>query len=69
MAEILDVVPVSVAARRAGVSYVWLKALIARGEVRTVRDRAGRLYLPAREMERLAARYERHRARGAALVR
>lgn len=63
MTRTIDILPLAACARRVGVSYPWLKTLALRGRVRTVRDRAGRLYVPMPEVARLSARYQRHRTR------
>ncbi len=60
MEEVLDILPIAAAARHIGICYPWLRTLVTRGEVRVLRDRAGRLYLPMPEVERLGRRYEQH---------
>jgi predicted site-specific integrase-resolvase len=58
---VLDIMPIGACARHVGVSAPWVKRLVERGEVRVVADRVGRLYVPMREVERLAARYAHRR--------
>lgn len=61
MPRVLNIMPLAACARRVGVSGAWVKRLVERGEVRVVKDRTGRLYVPMREVERLAARYAHRR--------
>ncbi len=55
--DLLDIYPLAVAARIAGITYPGLTFLIDRDEVRVVQDRAGKRYLTTAEVERLRKRY------------
>jgi predicted site-specific integrase-resolvase len=61
MPRVLEIMSLAACARHVGLTGPWVKRLVERGDVRVVSDRSGRLYVPMREVERLAARYAHRR--------
>jgi hypothetical protein len=55
--RVLDIEPVSVMARRAGLSYPGAIAIVRRGDVPGLVDRIGRLYVRGPDADQLVRKY------------